>query len=222
MLASEISPDKYGSKSGWYQLESCYYDTEDLKFYQEKIGRKEYRKKIRIRRYVENGKTFDENSKVYVEIKERKGDITEKHRVAMRYKEARNFLENAIIPAYEEKDKAIINEIHELVTRFRLKPQTITQYDRQAFFGTHSDTGLRLTFDTAISYKTSNTNLGTEHKTDGNLIDSTVTILEMKALGKFPEHILKFFEQRNIIPVRISKYASAIESSQLFNTSKIA
>lgn len=217
LLEDEISPDEHGKNGGNYRLESCYYDTADLLFYQEKMDKKEFRKKIRIRRYVDEHAIFDENSQVFIEIKERKWEITEKRRVAMSYLEAKNFLEKKIVPNHNEKDREIIAEITEIVTKFDLFPQTITEYNRQAFFGKNSKNGLRLTFDTAVNYKSSETHLGKNSLADGKIIDSGLVILEMKALGNFPEHILQFFEKNNITPARMSKYATSIEFSHKNN-----
>lgn len=215
LLQNEIIPDEYGKNNGNYQLESCYYDTDDLLFYHEKIGKKEIRKKIRIRRYVDENAIFDENSPVFVEIKEKIGEITQKRRVKMSYREAKDFLEKQILPKYQEKHAEIIAEIAELAA-LGLKPQTLTKYDRQAFFGKNSDTGLRLTFDTAVEYRASDTTFGKTSLSDGKIIDTGVTILEMKALGNFPQHILDFFQKNGIQPARMSKYAKSVESSQKF------
>lgn len=130
----------------------------------------------------------------------------------MSYLEAKNFLEKNIIPNHDEKHSEIIAEISELAT-LGLEPQTITQYNRQAFFGKNSENGLRLTFDTAVNFKNSMTELGQDSLADGKIVSDGVTILEMKALGNFPEHILKFFEKNNIEPARMSKYATSIEAS---------
>lgn len=217
LLEDEISPDEHGKNGGNYRLESCYYDTADLLFYQEKMDRKECRKKIRIRRYVDDNANFNDNSQVFVEIKERKWEITEKRRVAMTYADAKNFLEKWITPNYHKKDADIIAEITEITEQFELFPQTITQYDRQAFFGKNSQNGLRLTFDTAVEFKANETNLGKNSQTDWKIIENGVTILEMKAFGNFPEHILNFFESENITPARMSKYATSIEFSHKNN-----
>ncbi len=137
----------------------------------------------------------------------------------MTYGEAKKFLEKNILPEFDEKNSEIIKEIQDLA-KLGLQPQTVTQYDRQVFFGNNSDTGLRLTFDTSVEYKANNTELGKNIATDGKIIDNSMTILEMKALGNFPEKILKFFEKNNIEPTHMSKYAQSIESSHKFTSLK--
>ena len=82
-FAKELIPDTNWNSSGNYKLESLYYDTDDLKFYWEKADGIRYRKKLRIRRYVDQNWNFDENSKVFIEIKEKVDEITEKRRVKM-------------------------------------------------------------------------------------------------------------------------------------------
>lgn len=148
-LAAYVIPDKHGDGGG-YRLSSLYYDTPDYRFYWEKIEGLKYRRKLRIRRYVTN-EAFTDESMVYVEIKQRYDRVTQKRRVPMRYKDAIALIEDNIYPEnYEPEDKPVLDEIIELVRLYDLKPAAITTYDRQAFFGTENDIGLRVTFDTNV------------------------------------------------------------------------
>ena len=213
-FTKELIPDTNWNSSGNYKLESLYYDTDDLKFYWEKADGSRYRKKLRIRRYVDQNWNFDENSKVFVEIKEKVDEITEKRRVKMTYKEAKNLVEKWIIPEHKEQDKAVIDEIYILAKQNSLKPKAITSYDRQAFFGTNSEIWLRITFDTEVFYKRNDLFLNNKNKKDWNIVEQNFTIMEVKANSEIPEFILKFLEENNITPTRFSKYCQAIESSE--------
>jgi len=57
----------------------------------------------------------------------------------MKYKDALNLCNNAIVPDHDEKDSPIIYEIYEMVKQYNLKPTCITSYFRHAFFGTDYD-----------------------------------------------------------------------------------
>lgn len=211
-LAAYISPDSHGNK-GKYKLESLYYDTPDLKFYQEKLDGKQFRKKIRIRRYVRENEIFDENSLVFIEIKEKVEQTTLKRRVEMKYSDAKNFLENAIIPSYKTEDKEIIDEIFEIVSKNKLIPMAITSYDRQAFFGHDKKFGLRLTFDTQVFYQKKSLELNNSDEKEGKIIDEEKTILEIKVNNEYPDFMQNFLAKNNLAPEKMSKYAGAIEAT---------
>ena len=209
-LGDTISPDAHGSSDGRYQLESLYYDTDDLAFYQEKLDHStDGHKKLRIRRYV-NVSSFTHDSPVFVEIKEKKGEITEKRRVKLSYTAAKNLIETAIIPKHASKDASVIDEIAELAQNYILRPQVITSYDRQAFFGKDTSTGLRMTFDTNVVYKRQHPRLASGRQHDGTIIDPNMAILEVKALGSLPKILEQFFQEHGITPIRMSKYARAV------------
>jgi SPX domain protein involved in polyphosphate accumulation len=111
-----------------------YYDTEEFKCYWEKIEGLKFRKKIRIRRYVTD-EPFDENSFVFVEIKQRIDRVTQKKRVGMSYKEARLLLDEEIMPEkFRPQDLPVLEELLSMVKEDDLRPAAITTYNRQAFF----------------------------------------------------------------------------------------
>jgi SPX domain protein involved in polyphosphate accumulation len=120
-------------------LASLYYDTQDYRFYREKIEGLKFRRKVRIRRYVDE-KELKDDSIVFLEIKQRVDRVTQKRRVPMKYVEVLNLIENEIIPdGYQEHDLAVINEVLNMVKTYNLKPSAITTYNRQAFFGKDAD-----------------------------------------------------------------------------------
>ncbi|MDA9129068.1 polyphosphate polymerase domain-containing protein [Candidatus Gracilibacteria bacterium] len=201
--------------NGQYRLESLYYDTEDHQHYWEKIEGLKYRRKIRIRRYVTDEK-FDESSKVYVEIKQRIDRVTQKRRVSMSYGEAKYLLEEGIYPKdIKSKDKEIIDELYHLSTSQKLIPSAITCYDRQAYFGTENDIGLRITFDTSVGYMHKNLDLKNIHP-EGLMVPPKFCILEIKADDKVPYWVTELIANHNFKLIRVSKYCLALEESEKF------
>ncbi len=82
-LKKYVIPDSYSKKENWlYALSSLYYDTDDYRFYWEKVDWLKYRRKLRVRQY-ETEKTLTDDSIVYVEIKQRVDRVTQKRRVPM-------------------------------------------------------------------------------------------------------------------------------------------
>ncbi len=211
-FSDELLPDTYGTGNGVYKVENIYYDTLDLQFYNEKNTKTHGHKKLRIRRYFEEDGAFQKDSKVFIEIKEKIDHVTVKRRIAMNYQDAIRLVEQGILPEMST-DTEVISEIHGLARYYNLKPQALTSYERQAFFG-KTDPKLRLTFDTDVTFKRKDITLGEKKKKDGNIVDTRTTILEVKANGSIPESLQTFFEKNNIAPVRISKYDTAIEKSE--------
>ena len=209
-LLKYVIPDEHGD--WWkYTLASLYYDTEDYSSYWEKIEWLKFRKKIRIRRYVTD-EPFDENSFVFVEIKQRIDRVTQKRRVWMSYKEAKALLEDEIMPEkYRSEDLPVLEELLFMVKKDDLMPAVITTYNRQAYFGTENDIWLRITFDTDICYKKQDLNL-IEAQDEGHMIPPLYCILEVKADEKVPYWITELAAKHWIRMIRVSKYCQSIET----------
>lgn len=201
--------------NGKYRLESLYYDTKDYRHYWEKIEWLKFRRKIRIRRYVTDDK-FDDNSKVFVEIKQRIDRVTQKRRVMMTYTEAKNLLEDWVYPkTYRKEDKEIIDELYHLSTSQRLYSSGITCYDRQAFFWTHNDIWLRITFDTEVWYMHKNLDLKNIQE-EWLMVPPKFCILEIKADDKVPYWVTELIAHHWFKLIRVSKYCLALETAELF------
>lgn len=215
-----LNSDKHGDENGNYQLESMYYDTDDLHFYNEKLERNKNSKKIRIRRYIKPNRIFDENKLVFIEIKEKIENITLKRRVEMTFKEAKKFLEKRKIPKYNQEDSMVIAEILLLASENKLKPKAITKYSRQAFFGKNKEEWVRISFDTNVFYNKNNLELNSE-KNEWKIISENLTIMELKANNEIPKYFQEFFEKNNISPTKMSKYSQAIEENERKTTNLI-
>lgn len=213
-LLKYVNVDPYWNE--WkYRLESLYYDTEDYMHYWEKIEWLKYRRKIRIRRYVTD-EPFDDNSKVYVEIKQRIDRVTQKRRVGMSYKEAKILLEEWVYPEkYRVEDKEVLDELYHLSKSQKLLPSAITCYDRQAYFWTENDIWLRVTFDTNVWYMHKNLDLKNTHP-EGLMVPPKYCILEIKADDKVPYWVTELVANHNFRLIRVSKYCLALEESEKF------
>lgn len=208
-LKQYILPDTYNNSSWQYMLSSLYYDTDDYRFYREKLDWLKFRRKVRIRIY-ETEKTITDDSIVYVEIKQRINRVTQKRRVPMKYKEALALCNKGIIPEHDDCDDAVINEIYEMVVENNLKPACITSYARQAYFGTDFDSGLRVTFDTNIRYRSQNLNL--HEKAIGDyMISPDRVIMEVKVNERVPYRLTELIAAHNFRLIRISKYCQWLE-----------
>ena len=211
-LKKYVIPDSYSkSENGLYTLSSLYYDTEDYRFYREKVDWLKYRRKLRVRQY-ETEKPLTDDSIVYVEIKQRVDRVTQKRRVPMTYKEAMDFCNDGIIPPHEKRDEPVIFELYQFIKQNNLKPSCITSYMRNAYFGTDYDTWLRVTFDTNIRYRKKNLNLADKEIWEF-MVSPDKVIMEVKANERVPYRLTEMIASYNFRLIRVSKYCQWLETS---------
>jgi len=146
-----LLPDDHGN--GAYALSSLYYDSPDLRCYWEKVDGVRFRRKLRIR-YYETDEVFSDETPVFVEIKQRIDRITQKRRVVLPYGEALRLCNDRQLPECAADDKAVVEEIYAFLWQYNLRPVSLVRYNRQAFMGTDYDIGLRVTFDTSLTART--------------------------------------------------------------------
>ena len=134
----------------------------------------------------------------------------------MTYGEAKVLLEEGTMPKKARaEDKEVLDELVHLSTSQQLLPAAITCYDRQAYFGTENDIGLRVTFDTNVGYMTKNLDLKNIHP-EGLMLPAKYCILEIKADDKVPYWVTELVAHHNFKLIRVSKYCLALEESEKF------
>ena len=211
-LKNYVIPDAYAKETnGLYTLSSLYYDTDDYRFYWEKIDGIKYRRKLRIRQY-ETTEPLNDDSLVYVEIKQRVDRVTQKRRVPMKYKDALLLCNEWIIPEHEKVDEATLFEIYEMIKQHNLRPSCITSYVRNAYFWTDYDSWLRVTFDTNIRYRTKNLDLSDKQIWEF-MISPNMVIMEVKANERVPYWMTEMVSNYNFRLIRVSKYCQGLEAS---------
>jgi hypothetical protein len=211
-LKDYMSPDAYGDKQGSYNLTSLYYDTENFRFYWEKVEGIKFRRKLRIRLY-ESTKKVTDKTKVFVEIKQRLNRVTQKRRVVLTFKEAMDFCNDLKIPKVGKDDLPVIEEMIHLLKTHDLKPQCITSYQRQAFVGDEKDPGLRVTFDTNLRYRKEDLDLSSKKMGDF-MLPADRCVMEVKVNDRIPYWLTEFVADHNIKLMRISKYCTALEEAE--------
>ena len=209
-LQKYMTKDRHG-KNGIYGLSSLYYDTDDYRFYWEKVEGIRFRRKLRMRRYL-NNKPLTKNSLVFLEIKQRVDRVTQKRRIPLKYGEALQFCHEGIIPPHTEKERPVIEEIESMLRIYHLKPKIITTYNREAFVGSDYDAGLRVTFDTDISYCCHHLDLA-KNNPEEFMISPDRVIMEIKVNERVPYWITEIVAQQNFRLIRVSKYCQGLESA---------
>jgi hypothetical protein len=211
-LRAYLVPDEHGNGNGRYALTSLYYDSPDFRCYREKVDGIKFRRKLRIRRY-ETGEVFTDETPVFVEIKQRVDRVTQKRRVILPYSEALCLCNDRRIPDHASDDEAIIQEIYAFLWKYNLRPASIVRYNRQAFVGTEYDIGLRVTFDTSLSFQSHPLHLH-EQPSGLPMLSANLVVMEIKVNERIPYWLTEMIAAHNLEIVRVSKYCRSIEAAQ--------
>jgi len=196
--------------SGGYGVWSVYYDTTQLRFYWEKIEGLKFRRKLRLRHY---GDRFDINDDtiVYVEIKQRVNRVTQKRRVALPYRLARALCDGREMVEHDRSERAFLAEVLGLVSGLDLRPVAITGYQREAFVGRDADVGLRVTLDQRVRGRDRDFHLGAEAE-NRLIVPAKLCVLEIKANDRVPYWLTDLAARSNMSVVRMSKYCQSVEA----------
>ena len=208
-LGRQLDRDSHSGADG-YGIWSVYYDTTALRFYWEKIEGLRFRRKLRIRHY---GDRFgiDDDTTVYVEIKQRVNKVTQKRRVALPYRMARRLCDDRQLVEHEHAQPAFVSEVLELVSRLDLRPAMMTGYQREAFVGRDADVGLRVTLDHRIRGRDRDFDLAADAE-NRLIVPASLAILEVKANERVPYWLTDLAARADLSVVRVSKYCQGVEA----------
>jgi SPX domain protein involved in polyphosphate accumulation len=209
-LQAYLIPDDHGD--GSYKLSSLYYDSPDLRFFWEKMDGIKFRRKLHIRHY-ENGKPLSDDTLVFVEIKQRLDRVTQKRRVLLPYRDALLLCNQRERPGCDLQDIPAMDEIESILWQYNLRPVSMVRYLRQAFIGSDYDIGLRVTFDTALAYRTNHLQLH-EKAVNLPLLPADRLVMEIKVNERIPYWLTELVAAHNLKLVRVSKYCRSIELAQ--------
>jgi hypothetical protein len=192
------------------RVSSLYYDTRDFRFYWEKIEGLKFRRKLRIRAYGEPD-SINEDSQVFVEIKQRTNRVTQKRRVALPYRYALMLCSGKPVPDDIGIRPAFANEVLTMVTAGDLQPAAVTTYLRDPYIGVDADIGMRITIDHRVCGRRLDLDLSTDAMNQF-LIPQKLAILEVKANERVPTWFTDLAAEFELSTARISKYCKAIEA----------
>jgi SPX domain protein involved in polyphosphate accumulation len=206
--------DDNGCNDGRYDIASLYYDSPDLRCYWEKEYGLKFRRKLRLRHY-EADEPLTPESPIFLEIKQRVDRVTQKRRIILPYEQALRLCNDRQLPdaPLEEGDQAVLQEIFVYLWQYNLRPRSIVRYNRQAFIGGEYDLGLRITFDTTLSYQYHSLHL---HEDPSGLLmlPPHLAIMEIKINERIPRWLTELIAAHNLTITRISKYCHSVESAQ--------
>jgi len=233
-LRANLVPDDHGDQAGCYYLSSLYYDSPDYRCYWEKVDGIRFRRKLRIRCYETAG-PLASDTPVFVEIKQRVNRVTQKRRVLLPYGQALRLCDERQAPQAGERsesrsasgadersgsrsasgaESAVIDEILAMAWEYDLRPASIVRYARQALVGSEYDIGLRVTFDTDLTYRVGDLPALHEPKSGLLLFPPDWAVVEIKVNERIPYWLTELVAIHNLSLVRVSKYCRSIELAQ--------
>lgn len=195
-IQDRLIPDAHGRST----VCSLYLDTPDFLLIRNSIDAKVYKEKLRLRCY---GIPRPEDP-VFLELKKKYKGMVYKRRVGLCLMDADDYIRAHIMPP----DSQIMREIDYAMNFYgRPKPIIMVSYERDAFFG-REDHGLRITFDTAVRYRTDRLSpvLGNDGKT---IISDDTVLMEIKTEGAMPLWLSRTLSEMGIFPSSFSKYGTA-------------
>lgn len=100
-----------------------------------------------------------------------------------------------------------------MLWQYNLRPVSIVRYDRQAFVGTDYDIGLRVTFDTRLTFQANQLHL---HEAPSGLLmlPAHQVVMEIKVNERIPCWLTELIAAHNMQMVRVSKYCRSIDAAQ--------
>lgn len=212
-ILKNAEPDPYSGMDG-YPLVSLYYDSPGLDCFWNKIEGIKFRRKLRLRIYPAN--PIENTTKGMVEIKQRINRTVQKKRLKMPLDEAHILCTTGQMPPdfeMDEMDEQVVGEVQFMVKSLHLEPTCITAYHRQAFMGSKYESGLRITFDTNVSYRCHEL-LVNENTPNYLVLPREWTILEVKANEAIPDWVTSMLGRHNCELRRVSKYCAGIAADR--------
>lgn len=192
-LRGRMQPDIFGRST----VSSIYYDTPDYRLIRTSLDKPDYKEKLRVRVYG----TPTAESKAFVELKKKVDGIVYKRRVEMPIAQANLLLSGK----RTEQDTQITRELQYFVRFYQPQPSVFLSYRRVAYTG--ADSGLRITFDDDIRFRTSALRL-TAGIWGQELLAPGMTLMEIKAPGAMPLWLCELLNQNRVYPSSFSKYGT--------------
>ncbi len=151
-VESHVEPDPNAAGDGRavYTVRSIYFDTEDLRFYFEKIDGRRTRRKLRIRTYGSKASATN----AFLEIKRKLDRTSFKERARVPVAAVSAILSSrwpdppdaAALDRVGERERRVIEKFRYNMDVCELRPSVLVTYDREPYVATRGDMA-RVTFD---------------------------------------------------------------------------
>ncbi len=202
------------SNNAYYDVLNLYMDSQDLRFYREKIDGLMFRRKMRFRFYTSNP---EENTHVFAEIKRKRNMTIIKDRIRLSYEDALNIAMRSFsgivrkLDSFGAQERDILSEFLFEVMKCRLSSRLWVNYKRTAL-AAKKFPRLRVTFDDDIFSTIARDGFGFNLKRNPRRIFSNRSIFEVKYNGTLPYWIHGLIRKYQLFREPISKYCNAVEN----------
>lgn len=197
-LGQWMVEDEYGL----HTICNIYYDTDTYDLVRASIERPPYKEKFRLRSYG----ILSEDGMLFAEIKKKFDGVVYKRRVLARPHEIQEFLNGASLP---DEDRQIQREIQWFLHTHSLSPKVFIGYERRAYTG-REDSGIRITFDRDIRWRTEDLDLRV--RTEGSpVLDDGNIVMEVKLPRAAPLWLAGLLSGLHIYSVSFSKYGTCYQ-----------
>lgn len=199
-----IQPYMQLDEYGLHTICNIYFDTDTDELIRTSIEKPRYKEKLRLRSYgVPN-----DDSKVFFEIKKKYDGVVFKRRIALKYREAADYIKYRKMP---ETTNQIFHEIDYFMRYYKPVAKLFLAYDRTAWFGKENPE-IRMTFDQNIRSRKDNLSL-TYGDSGDLLLDNNAYILEIKVPMAYPMWLTSILSELEIYPVSFSKYGNVYKEN---------
>ena len=194
-----------------YPVRSIYLDTPSLRDYHEKQAGIKVRRKLRIRCYD----LKSDDDPVFFEIKRKQEDQIGKDRVLVRYRDIDAFLRTGDVERYvlssdpkmHDKARHFLFHVH----GYRMRPTSLTVYEREAFAGLFDPT-LCITFDRNLRGKVFPVWEDLRREEGLQHIHPGFFVLEVKFNTRFPAWLTPVLGRYGLRTQSVSKYCLCLET----------
>ena len=195
-----------GPQNAFYMVRSVYMDNSGLGSYHEKMAGCDFRKKMRVRTY--EGDVSDD-TKVFVEIKRKKGDTIIKDRVVMPYGSCQNIFDQGVynLDQFPVGDRDFLKEFLWTYKRNCMRPLLNVSYKRCPFVDKVRKR-FRVTFDYDIDSVLVNGEINFQGETNKKSGD---IIMEVKYDGMLPSWFYNILKKYSLSRSSFSKYCFGVQ-----------
>ena len=197
VFAPRMERDRFSEST----ISNIYYDTPDFRLIRRSLEKPVYKEKLRLRSY---GRA-DREHPVFMELKKKYRSIVYKRRLTLPYGRALDCL-TGDCPWPETQ---IGREIGYAMDFYPdLEPRVFLSYERDSWYAPES--GLRITFDDAIRFRTADLTLDSDLWGTALLRPDQV-LMELKAPGAIPLWMVRLLTEMGLYKTSFSKYGTAYQ-----------
>ncbi len=190
-----LRPDAYSHSS----IRNLYLDTPDFRLIRRSLEKPVYKEKLRLRSY---GRA-ERETPVFMELKKKYRSIVYKRRLTLPHEQALDCLAGH----RPWPDTQIGREIRYSMRFYpALEPRVFLSYERDSWYAPES--GLRITFDDAIRFRTEDMTLDSD-PWGTSLLRPDHLLMELKAPGAIPLWMVRLLTEMGLYRTSFSKYGTA-------------